>query len=100
MKMNFRDFRLATVGVLAMGLFGFHYARAQGTAFMYQGRLKTNGSAADGIYDLRFKLYDALTNGAAVSDAITNLTTRVENGLFTVSLDFGAGVFSGAERWL
>ena|SRR6185369_16982810 len=31
----------------------------QGTAFTYQGRLNDNGNAANGIYDLRFTIYDA-----------------------------------------
>src|SRR5437773_3155908 len=72
----------------------------QGTAFTYQGRLTDNGSAANGIYDLRFTIYDALANGNAVSGIITNAATSVSNGLFTVVLDFGAGVFAGADRWL
>src|ERR1035437_3082431 len=45
---------------------------AQGTAFMYQGRLNDNGSAATGAYDLRFALYDAATNGNAISFPQTN----------------------------
>ncbi|PYM09728.1 MAG: hypothetical protein DME18_17535, partial [Verrucomicrobia bacterium] len=74
--------------------------RGQGTAFTYQGRLSDNGAPAGGIYDLRFTIYDALANGNAVSGIITNAATSVSNGLFTVVLDFGAGVFAGADRWL
>jgi hypothetical protein len=76
-------------------------ARAQGTAFAYQGRLNDSGAPANGSYDLRFTIYDS-TNlpGTVVAGPITNSATGVTNGLFAVSLDFGAGVFTGADRWV
>jgi len=74
--------------------------RAQGAAFTYQGRLNDGGSPATGIYDLRFAIYDAVTNGNLVSGVLTNAATPVTNGLFTVALDFGSGVFNGNARWL
>jgi len=67
---------------------------------MYQGRLNDGGNPANGNYDLRFTVYDAVTNGNAVSPALTNSATAVSNGLFTVSLDFGPGIFTGLARWL
>jgi hypothetical protein len=73
---------------------------AQGTAFMYQGRLNDSGSPANGNYDLRFAIYDSGTNGNAVSLALTNSPTAASNGLFAVNLDFGPGVFTGPARWL
>jgi hypothetical protein len=36
---------------------------AQGTAFTYQGRLFDAGNPANGKYDLRFNLWDALSGG-------------------------------------
>ncbi|MGH7951591.1 MAG: WD40/YVTN/BNR-like repeat-containing protein, partial [Limisphaerales bacterium] len=74
--------------------------RAQGTAFTYQGRLDDSGSPANGIYDLRFTIYDSMIDGSAVSDSLTNFNTAVSNGLFVVTLDFGAGIFTGPDRWL
>jgi hypothetical protein len=73
---------------------------AQGTAFMYQGRLNDGGSPATGLYDLRFQIYDAVTNGNAITVPLTNSATAVSNGLFTATLDFGAGVFTGRNCWL
>jgi len=75
-------------------------AFAQGTLFSYQGQLNAGGATANGIYDLRFTIYDAVTNGNSVSGALTNSTTAVSNGQFTVMLDFGGGVFTGPGRWL
>jgi photosystem II stability/assembly factor-like uncharacterized protein len=74
--------------------------RAQGTAFMYQGRLNDGGSPATGNYDLRFQVYDAVTNGNAVGFPLTNSAVAVSNGLFTTTLDFGAGIFTGTNYWL
>jgi hypothetical protein len=73
---------------------------AQGTAFLYQGRLNDGGSPATGNYDLRFAIYDAVTNGNAISFPLTNSATAVSNGLFTATLDFGAGIFTGTNYWL
>ena len=73
---------------------------AQGTAFTYQGRLNDGGSPATGLYDLEFVVYDALYGGNPVAVPLTNSATGVTNGLFTVTLDFGSGVFTGPARWL
>jgi hypothetical protein len=72
---------------------------AQGTAFTYQGRLNDGAGVANGAYDLRFAIYDALTLGTQQGPALTNSATTVSNGLFTVTLDFG-NQFPGANRWL
>lgn len=74
-------------------------ASAQGTAFLYQGRLTDGGSPANGAYDLRFALYDAMTNGNAISSPQTNLAVAVSSGVFTQLLDFGP-VFTGTNYWL
>ena len=75
-------------------------ALAQSTAFTYQGRLEEGGSSVGGIYDLRFAIYDLGSGGSLVGGPLTNCATAVSNGLFTAMLDFGPGVFTGAERWL
>lgn len=86
---------------LALAMFaGVHHAAAQGTtAFTYQGQLRDNGTNAYGSYTMIFRLYDASTNGNQVGVSITN-TPNLFNGLFTVTLDFGASVFKGNARWL
>ena len=72
---------------------------AQGIAFTYQGRLTDSGATPAGIYDLRFSIYNAPAAGGAGA-VVTNTAVTVSNGLFTVALDFGAGIFTGADRWL
>ncbi len=75
-------------------------AQAQSSAFTYQGRLNLSGAPATGLFDLHFSLFDAPTAGAQIGLTLTNLAAPVSNGLFTATLDFGAGVFSGSDRWL
>jgi hypothetical protein len=75
-------------------------AYSQGTAFRYQGSLTQSGAPATGLYSLRFALYDSLSGGSLVGAPQTNNTVAVSNGLFTVTLDFGAGIFTGPSRWL
>jgi len=74
-------------------------AVAQGTAFTYQGQLSAGANAANGLYDLQFVLYDALSGGNQIAGPLTNSATAVSNGLFLVTLDFG-GVFTGTNYWL
>src|ERR1035441_8778373 len=75
-------------------------ASAQGTAFTYQGRLDGGGSPVTGRYDFTNALYDASSGGAQAGSTITLTAVPVTNGLFTVILDFGAGVFNGTTHWL
>jgi hypothetical protein len=70
-----------------------------GTAFSYQGQLKDAGSPASGTYDLQFKLFDAAIFGTQKGATIQLDNVAVSDGLFTVSLDFGAQ-FTGDARWL
>ncbi|HEY3244697.1 MAG TPA: hypothetical protein VGM03_15255 [Phycisphaerae bacterium] len=69
------------------------------TAFTFQGRLTDGGSPPTGTYDLQFKLFDALTGGAQVGSTIQLDNVSVTNGLFTVSLNFGAQ-FNSDALWL
>ena len=73
-------------------------AASLGTAFTYQGRLFIGDVPANGLYDLEFTNYDVAAGGNALGGFNTN-ALPVTNGLFTVTLDFGA-VFDGTPRWL
>ena len=71
---------------------------AQGTAISYQGRLNVSGTPANTNYDFRFAVFNAPTNGVQVSIWLTNAAVPVSNGLFSVILDFGPGVFNGTSN--
>ncbi len=73
---------------------------AQGTAFTYQGQLQNNGSPASGTYNLTFSLFDTNASGVPIAGPVTNNAVMATNGLFTVLIDFGPGVFTGATNWL
>jgi hypothetical protein len=75
-------------------------ARAQSTAFTYQGQLQDNGSLASGSYDLAFSLFKTNITGVPIAGPMTNSATLVSNGLFTATIDFGPGVFTGGSNWL
>jgi hypothetical protein len=71
------------------------------SAFTYQGRLKQGGSPVDDVVDLRFRLYDGSGGGASLlAGPLDLVAVSVEDGLFTVELDFGSSMFLAAERWL
>src|SRR3954469_10091926 len=73
-------------------------APGQGTLFNYQGRLTDNSAPANGLYDLKFTIYDAASGGTSLAISVTNAGVSVSNGLFSVALDFGPGIFNGADR--
>jgi hypothetical protein len=73
---------------------------AQGSAFTYQGRLNDGATPANGTYVFRFTAVDGPINGNSVGTPVVTPAVDVSNGLFTVTLDFGPGIFNGANRWL
>jgi hypothetical protein len=75
-------------------------AFAQGTAFTYQGRLNNGTNPATGSFDLTFSLFGVSSGGSSLAGPVTNTAVGVTNGLFTVMVDFGAGVFTGSSNWL
>jgi hypothetical protein len=75
-------------------------ALGQTTAFKYQGSLTDGGSAANGSFQMQFKLFDAVSGGAQVGSTLTDLPITATNGVFSVSLDFGTSALNGANRWI
>lgn len=70
------------------------------TAFTYQGSLSENGSPANGATEMSFQLWDTMSGGAQVGSTIIE-TVDVVDGVFSESLDFGAGSYSVNQAlWL
>ena len=89
---------LAVAATVLAFLLAATSAFAQTSSFTYQGRLTDGGTAANGNYDLQFALFDSLSGGAQIGATQSINTVLVVNGVFNVSLDFGADSFTGANR--
>lgn len=71
-----------------------------GTEFTYQGRLLKNGTPVDGVTcNFQFTLYDSVTDATPIGSPASP-SAPVNQGVFTVQLDFGASAFTGDSRWL
>lgn len=93
-----------TTHKILIGMFTFLFlvvasVPAQSTAFTYQGKLRDSGSAANGTYDFEFRLFDAQSDGVQVGSTSSKPSVSVVDGVFTVTLDFGAA-FTGPDRWI
>ena len=86
--------------ITAAAIFVTSALRAQLSAINYQGRLNDAGLPANGWFDVRFSLYDALSSVIQVGPVLTNRAVAVNDGFFSATLDFGPNVFTGAARWL
>ena len=73
---------------------------AQTTAFTYQGSLKDGANAANGSFQMQFKLFDAVSAGTQIGSTIADVPVTVTQGTFSVQLDFGSNALNGANRWL
>ena len=97
--MNSNKGCLVVILLLISQIFILNPARAQGTAFTYQGRLNDANGLASGSYDFQFGLYATNAGGAAIAGPVTNSAILVSNGLFLAAIDFGS-VFNGTNYWL
>jgi len=68
-----------------------------GDAFTYQGELQQAGEPFTGNANLTFRLYDSATGGSQIGSDVLFILHPIEDGRFTVDLDFGA-VFDGDQR--
>jgi hypothetical protein len=75
-------------------------AISQGTTFNYQGQLDVSNSPANGTYQMQFTLYPSSSSVSATAGPVTNTAVAVTNGIFTTSINFGLGAFTGNASWL
>jgi hypothetical protein len=74
-----------------------------GSAFTYQGELKQAGELANGPFDFLFILWDEQTDGVSVGGPLELGDVNVQDGVFTVDLDFGTEAFTREQQiqiWL
>ena len=95
--MNRSTFRFAG-SLIVLALFS-QPVSAQSTEFTYQGRLLFGGVPANGNHDFEFRLFSDPDGSAQVGPVIPLTLVNVNNGVFSVRLDFG-NQFPGANRYL
>ncbi len=94
------------LGVVAVAVIPV-YAGTRDLGFTYQGQLKQAGVPLTGVVDIRVTLLDLPERGAPIGPTLifdgqpNNLPpVEIVNGLFSMSLDFGADAFDGRPRYL
>tara|TARA_R110002072_G_scaffold42064_6_gene117662 strand:+ start:7652 stop:9151 length:1500 start_codon:yes stop_codon:yes gene_type:complete len=95
-----RFLSFAVGGLSAIGLCA-PMAAAQSTAFTYQGSLQRDGSPANGLHNIRFRVFDDLVHGAPdtqIGPVITIPNVMVVDGLFSLELDLGSEVLASTEE--
>lgn len=84
----------------ALALSGLAVGQPADTAFTYQGELTDAGESATGLYDLQVCLFDAPVASSPLACAPEFDDWPVEDGVFTLDLDFGATAFDGGPRYI
>ena len=75
--LNIRQFiQIFTIVLLCSAVNAF----AQGSAFVYQGKLQDGGTAANGTYQFEFRLFDAAAGGSQVGQTLSGIPATVTNG--------------------
>jgi trimeric autotransporter adhesin len=94
--------RTATMPTLAVILIMFAgAAQAVGSRFTYQGHLEDLAQPAHGVYDFQLDIYAHPSVGAPLNPVpLLFDDVAVDEGVFALEIDFGASVFTGADRWL
>src|ERR1051326_1770079 len=91
---------LVLAGLFPVGSMVDAGAAALGSAFSLQGHLLDNGAPAKGNYDFLFAVFDTDAGGNPLRPPQEKIAVPVSNGLFTVAVDFGDGVFGADQRFL
>lgn len=90
---------LAVAMAFAVAASGVRAGGPDSTAFVYQGQLALNGVPVSASTDFEFSLWTDDVAGRQIGSTISEAAVDVKNGLFQVTLDFGAGSLAG-PRWL
>lgn len=70
------------------------------STFTYHGRLPNGPQHQNGEHDFRLTLYDALTGGNRIAGPVVLTYQTVDDGNFTLLVDFGPSPFQGEARYM
>lgn len=70
------------------------------TDFTYQGYLTDADGPVTGLCSFQFGLFDAVSSGSQIGTTQTVSNVPVSEGVFSVTLDFGASSFNDQDRFL
>ena len=91
---------IVSIAIMVLGQFALCHAEPIRSAFTYQGSLKENSQRVSGNFDFEFSLYDDPCSGSLIAVSVPLNGVNVQNGLFSVELDFGDAALNGQERWI
>lgn len=75
-------------------------AQALNSTFTYQAELRQNNGPATGPVHAKFRLFPSAVGGVQIGATLEDPALQVNDGRFTIDLDFGIAPFSGQQRWL
>ncbi|MCX7015459.1 MAG: hypothetical protein NTW86_23380, partial [Candidatus Sumerlaeota bacterium] len=87
------------LGLAAWGIAATQREQSSDTAFTYRGRLTNAGVAATETVDLEFRLF-AQPEGGKPIGALARENVALNEGWFSVDLDFGVNTADGEARFL
>lgn len=99
MSIKFRMCLSKLFALVVALIFAGQIASAQTSSFTYQGKLADSGVAANGTYDITFKLYDTLANahGHGIRRAQVTLTDSNGTTRTAITGTFGYYRFDDVE---
>ncbi len=90
---------IALLAIIAV-LFLSHTINAQTTLLNFRAQLPNEVTPATGVFEMEFRLFDAAASGNQIGATNVVDTVHVKVREFTVSLDYGAEAFPGADRYI
>lgn len=92
---------VAIHGLIVLSLTSQAHTEGLGTSFTFQGRLVKDGTPVTDTCSITLGLWDAVTLGSQKGNSpLGPLAIVVNEGLFTVDLNFGPDGINGDARWL
>ena len=92
-------FLIGTLNAVAQGPTPRSPHALAGSAFTYQGRLIRNNQPISETCALSLSLWDAASSGTFLNNN-TLSSVAINNGLFTIALDYGSAVYNGQALYV